>query len=176
MNRNRNLDSLYYTVSRTLYTYLTNLFLDNNIADDRHFLLKNEYTDHRNFYTDDVLSKTRVVEISPHHIGQHGEAISLEQVEITIRVNFENNFLEIFAVSHDLAPNPRESKVFFPINHPVILSDLRNHFMNWLALPFLAKLRVFNEQLETATQQYLATHPQEAMELRLTNFNLYQER
>ena len=176
MNRYRNLDSLYYTVSRTLYTYLTNLFVDNNITDDRHFLLKNEYTDHRNFFTDEVLSKTRVIEISPHHTRKDGESISLEQVEITINVNFEHNFLEIFAVSHDLAPNPRDSKVYFPINHPIILSDLRTHLMYWLVLPFFGKLTYFNGQLESATEQYLVAHPEEAMALRQANFNEYRER
>ena len=175
MNRYWNLDSLYNTVSWTLNTYLKNLFVDNNIADERLFLLKNEFTDCCNISTDEVLSSTRVIEISPHHIGEDGSPISLEQVEITTSVNFEHNFLEIFAVSYDLAPNPCDSKVYFPINHPVILGDLRTHFMYWLVLPFMGKLTHFNGQLENATQQYLATHPDEATALRQANFNVYRE-
>jgi hypothetical protein len=176
MNRRWYLDDMYEYLSRDLNTYLVNLMVENNIEDERHFLLKNEFTDHRRFCIDSLLSSTRIIEINPHQIGQHGEPVSLEQVEITIRVNYEYNFLEVFAIKYDLGPDPRDSKVFFPINHPVILSDLRNHFMKWLALPFSVKLRGFNDQLETATEQYLATHPQQTTELRLTNFNLYQER
>jgi hypothetical protein len=175
MNTQWNLDNLHQILWPNLNTYYIQLMRHHNVSDPIGFLLKNELHSRYNVYNN-IQSITRTIEINPHNTDRDGSPVNVEQVEYTIHIDFENNFLQVYAVNYDLAPNAEASKVFFPINHPIILQDPHMHFMNWLNLPFLSKMRGFNDMLEYATMQYARSNPHLGLALEHTDFNTFRER